>query len=76
LIIDLSEYLERRRKTAEARALQLAAVCRRGGRVAEHRAAGSPGWRRGSSGAMRWSSFLPLLPALELTTLYAEASLI
>jgi hypothetical protein len=74
LIIDLTEYLERRRRTAGTRAVQIATVLRQGGRVAQHRAAGAQVRRH--SGAVRWSSFLPLWPALELATLYAEASLI
>ena len=74
MIIDLTQYLERRRRTAEARAMQTATVSRLGRRVAPHRAAGVQQVRSG--GAVRWSSFLPLLPALETATLYAEASLI
>jgi hypothetical protein len=74
LIIDLTEYLERRRRTAEARAMQIATVFRHGGRVARHGAAGVQARR--SAGPARWSSVLPVLPALELATLYSEASLI
>ena len=75
MIIDLKEYLERRRKTAEARVMQIASVSRHGARIAQHWAAGGQN-RRSPSGAVRWSSLLPLLPAPELATLYAEASLI
>jgi hypothetical protein len=68
LVIDLAEYLERRRRTASARFVQLATV--NGQRVA----------RRGAASlrprSVRWANVLPLLPALELAALYAEASLI
>ena len=74
MIIDLTEYLERRRRTAEARAMQIATVFRHGRRAAQHRKAGTQVGR--APGAVRWSSFLPLAPALELATLYSEASLI
>ena len=74
MIIDLTEYLERRRRTAEARTMQVAAVFRQGGRIAQHRRAAVPA--RLSTAPVRWSSFLPLLPAGELATLYGEASLI
>ena len=77
LIIDLTQYLERRRRTAEARVIQLASVSRHGRRVARRGTVETLQSRLGSVGAaVRWSSFLPRLPALELAGLYAEASLV
>jgi hypothetical protein len=67
LVIDLAQYLERRRRTAETRVMQLAAVSRDARRSMV---------RLATARASRWSGFLPLLPALELAGLYAEASLV
>jgi len=74
LIIELSQYLERRRRTAEARVMQIATVSRLGRRVVARQ--GSAGAQAEPGAAVRWSSFLPLFPALDLAVLYAEASLI
>ena len=75
LIIELTDYLERRRRTAETRAAQLASVSGMGRRTARGSATVIPA-RRPSVTSVRWSSFLPIFPAIELAALYAEASLI
>ena len=77
MIIDLTQYLERRRRAAEARVIHLASV--NGRRVARLGTAETRQLRSGSAraaAAVRWSSFLPRLPARELAGLYAEASLV
>ena len=73
MIIDLTEYLERRRQTAKARVVQLATASRYGKRVARS-GAGRIEARLGSAG--RWSTYFPRVPALELGAIYADASLI
>ena len=76
MIIELSQYVESRRRTDQARVTQIGTVSRAEKRVVRQGAAVGILAHRGSGAAGRWSRFLPLIPALELAGLYADASLI